>query len=66
VAGDIERLDRIIRETLPELDADGPNYGPFHYRYASGRGGGRLSGVGRRADDLLREAGLLPAPGAVR
>jgi hypothetical protein len=37
--GDIERLDRIIRETLPELEAHGHNYGPFHYRYPTGREG---------------------------
>ena len=39
MAGDIERLDALIRETLPDLEADGHNYGPFHYRYASGREG---------------------------
>jgi hypothetical protein len=40
---DIDRLDQLIRETLPELEArvweDGIGYGPFHYRYASGREG---------------------------
>lgn len=36
---DIDRLDRIIRETLPELEADGLDYGPFRPRYASGREG---------------------------
>jgi hypothetical protein len=39
VTDDVERLDRLIRETLPELEAHGHNYGPFHYRYASGREG---------------------------
>jgi Domain of unknown function (DU1801) len=39
VADDLERLDALIRETLPELEAQGHNYGPFHYRYASGREG---------------------------
>lgn len=39
VADDIERLDALIRETLPDLEAHGHNYGPFHYRYASGREG---------------------------
>ena len=111
---DVERLDRIIRETLPELDADGLNYGPFNYRYASGREGDayrvsvaeRKTGISlyvlaltedgeylaesragqfprakvgkscvrfKRLDDLdeaalrdlLRDAGRLPAPGAV-
>ena len=36
---DLERLDRLIRETLPDLEAHGLNYGPFHYRYESGREG---------------------------
>jgi hypothetical protein len=36
---EIDRLDRLIRETLPALEAHGTNYGPFHYRYASGREG---------------------------
>jgi Domain of unknown function (DU1801) len=36
---DIERLDALIRETLPDLEAHGHNYGPFHYRYESGREG---------------------------
>ncbi|HET9347359.1 MAG TPA: DUF1801 domain-containing protein [Candidatus Limnocylindrales bacterium] len=39
MADDLERLDALIRETLPELEADGMSYGPFHYRYASGREG---------------------------
>jgi hypothetical protein len=39
VPDDLERLDALIRETLPELEADGLNYGPFHYRYESGREG---------------------------
>jgi hypothetical protein len=36
---DMDRLDALIRETLPGLEARGHNYGPFHYRYASGREG---------------------------
>jgi hypothetical protein len=40
---DVARLDRLIRDTLPDLDvgeSDGTiGYGPFHYRYASGREG---------------------------
>jgi len=36
---DLERLDALIRETLPDLKAQGHNYGPFHYRYESGREG---------------------------
>jgi Domain of unknown function (DU1801) len=36
---DIDRLDALIRETLPDLEADGLNYGPFHYRYPTGREG---------------------------
>ena len=40
---DIERLHRLIRETAPELDFDVTGsmvgYGPYHYRYASGREG---------------------------
>ena len=40
---DLNRLDRLIRDTLPDLEvheADGTvGYGPFHYRYASGREG---------------------------
>ena len=39
MASDIERLDKIIRETLPELEADGLNYGPYHYRYPTGTEG---------------------------
>jgi hypothetical protein len=39
VADDLERLDALIRETLPDLEAHGHNYGPFHYRYESGREG---------------------------
>jgi hypothetical protein len=39
VSDDVERLDRLIRETLPDLEAHGLNYGPFHYRYDSGREG---------------------------
>jgi hypothetical protein len=39
VSADLERLDRLIRETLPELEAHGLEYGPFHYRYESGREG---------------------------
>jgi len=37
VPDDLERLDALIRETLPDLEADGLNYGPFRYRYDSGR-----------------------------
>jgi len=40
---DVESLDELIHTTLPELErefADGMiGYGPFHYRYASGREG---------------------------
>jgi hypothetical protein len=40
---DLARLDRLIRDTLPELEvheSEGTvGYGPFHYRYASGREG---------------------------
>jgi hypothetical protein len=41
---DVDRLDRLIRDTLPDLevhesDDGGIGYGPFHYRYASGREG---------------------------
>lgn len=36
---DLDRLDALIRETLPDLEAHGHNYGPFHYRYESGREG---------------------------
>jgi Domain of unknown function (DU1801) len=36
---DVKRLDRLIRETLPDLEAHGLEYGPFHYRYDSGREG---------------------------
>ena len=39
MSDDLERLDRLIRETLPGLEAHGLNYGPFHYRYESGREG---------------------------
>jgi hypothetical protein len=51
VPDDLERLDALIRETLPELEADGLNYGPFHYRYASGREGDayRVSVAQRKA-----------------
>ena len=43
-AQDLERLDGLIRSALPdfevrELDRGGTGYGPFHYRYASGREG---------------------------
>jgi hypothetical protein len=52
---DIDRLDRLIRDTLPDLEvheADGMlGYGPFHYRYASGREGDayRVSVASRKA-----------------
>ena len=40
---DLSRLDRLIRGILPDLEVhetDGMvGYGPFHYRYASGREG---------------------------
>ena len=40
---DLSRLDRLIRSILPDLEVhetDGMvGYGPFHYRYASGREG---------------------------
>ena len=40
---DIRRLDALIRETLPDAEPgmEGAflGYGPFHYRYASGREG---------------------------
>jgi hypothetical protein len=40
---DVARLDRLIRDTLPDLEVHesdgGIGYGPFHYRYASGREG---------------------------
>jgi hypothetical protein len=36
---DIDRLHELIRDALPELDRDAGGYGPFHYRYASGREG---------------------------
>ena len=41
--GEIRELHDLIRETVPELEAhvgaDMLGYGPFHYRYASGREG---------------------------
>ena len=41
--GEVARLDRLIRETVPELEphirSGMIGYGPFHYRYASGREG---------------------------
>jgi hypothetical protein len=40
---EVAELDRIIRETVPELEphirSGMIGYGPFHYRYASGRDG---------------------------
>lgn len=40
---EIERLDKLIRDTLPDLKrvVSGPmlGYGPFRYKYASGREG---------------------------
>jgi hypothetical protein len=36
---DLDRLHDLIRATLPDLPADEGGYGPFHYRYASGREG---------------------------
>jgi hypothetical protein len=43
-AQDLDRLDKLIRSALPDLDVvreseDMTGYGPFHYRYASGREG---------------------------
>jgi hypothetical protein len=53
---DIERLDELIRDTLPDLEVvreseDMIGYGPFHYRYASGREGDtyRVSVANRKA-----------------
>ena len=41
--GDVQALHDLVREVLPDLevegDAGGIGYGPFHYRYASGREG---------------------------
>ncbi len=41
--GEIERLDALIRETLPDLErvlgSGMIGYGPYHYRYPSGREG---------------------------
>jgi uncharacterized protein DUF1801 len=55
-AQDIERLDELIRDTLPDLEvvreSEGMiGYGPFHYRYASGREGDtyRVSVANRKA-----------------
>jgi hypothetical protein len=40
---DMTRLHELIRETVPQLEPEmasgGIGYGPFHYRYASGREG---------------------------
>ncbi len=40
---DVRRLDAIIRETLPDaepgMERGMLGYGPYHYRYASGREG---------------------------
>ncbi|CAA9492571.1 MAG: hypothetical protein AVDCRST_MAG38-2666, partial [uncultured Solirubrobacteraceae bacterium] len=40
---DLERLHGMIREAAPELEAEVTptmlGYGPYHYRYASGREG---------------------------
>jgi Domain of unknown function (DU1801) len=40
---DMTALHELIRETVPELEPEvapgGIGYGPFHYRYASGREG---------------------------
>jgi hypothetical protein len=36
---DIDRLHELIRDALPDLEAEAGGYGPFHYRYASGREG---------------------------
>ena len=41
--GEIERLDELIRLTLPDLErvmgSGMIGYGPYHYRYATGREG---------------------------
>jgi hypothetical protein len=36
---DIDRLHELIKDALPDLASDAGGYGPFHYRYASGREG---------------------------
>jgi hypothetical protein len=55
-ADDLDRLDKLIRSALPDLDVvreseDMIGYGPFHYRYASGREGDtyRVSVANRKA-----------------
>ncbi len=63
---DIAALDALIRKHAPKLEPvimDGMlGYGPFHYRYASGR---EREGQWRRADSNRRppacKAGALPA-----
>jgi hypothetical protein len=38
-AADLDRLHDLIRAALPDLPRDEGGYGPFHYRYDSGREG---------------------------
>lgn len=52
--GELTRIDRFIRETLPGLErvvrSGMLGYGPFHYRYASGREGDTVTiGLSSRA-----------------
>jgi hypothetical protein len=49
-AADVARLHGLIRSALPDLDEDDGGFGPFHYRYASGREGDahRISVVPRK------------------
>jgi len=68
---DVRRLDALIREALPGAapGADGPmlGYGPYHYRYATGREGDAflVSVASRKAGISLyvssaRDDGYLP------
>ena len=36
---DLDRLHALIRDAVPDLPAEDGGYGPFHYRYESGREG---------------------------
>jgi hypothetical protein len=36
---DLDRLHELIQSALPDLPRDDGGYGPFHYRYDSGREG---------------------------
>jgi hypothetical protein len=49
-AADVARLHGLIRSALPDLAEDDGGFGPFHYRYASGREGNahRVSVVPRK------------------